>query len=41
MEKNYICLVLCLVFIFLSCLPLSAEQNRPYLSLKETFDIYV
>jgi len=41
MKKIYVCLALFSVFIFLPCWSLSVEQNRPGLSLKETFDIYV
>jgi len=41
MKKNYFFLAIFLAFMLFSYLLVFAEQNRPGLSLKETFEIYV
>ena len=41
MKKEYICLVILLAFVIIPCLLRAMPENRPGLSLKETFDIYV
>ena len=41
MKKRYNCLVLILAIVIIPCLLVAVTENRPGLSLKETFEIYV